>query len=273
MDITLIICIVLYLFSSAAYIAYLFLQKDYLHKIGYGLMGVAFLAHVAIIGNNVFISGLMPVRNLHETLSMIAWMLAGVFLAFQYRFKLKILGVYAAPLITLLMIASFHVPKELVQSKTVFKDFWLIFHVITIFAGWACFALACGLGILYLVQEDAIKSKSRGFFFKRLPSLELLDSSGYASIITGFMMLTLGLASGFLYAKSVWGKFWSWDPKEVWAGITWLFYAALLHERLTVGWRGRKSAIMSIIGFIALLFTFLGVNLLLKGHHGEFTKW
>ncbi len=164
-------------------------------------MGVAFLAHVAIIGYNVFISGLMPVRNLHETLSMIAWMLAGVFLAFQYRFKLKILGIYAAPLITLLMIASFHVPKELVQSKTVFKDFWLIFHVITIFTGWACFSLACGLGILYLVQEDTIKSKSRGFFFKRLPSLELLDSTGYASIITGFMMLTLGLASGFLYAK------------------------------------------------------------------------
>jgi ABC-type transport system involved in cytochrome c biogenesis permease subunit len=86
-------------------------------------------------------------------------------------------------------------------------------------------------------------------------------------------MLTLGLVSGFVYAKSVWGNFWSWDPKEVWAGITWLLYAALLHQRLTVGWRGRRAAIMAIIGFAAVLFTFLGVNFLLEGHHGKFTRW
>jgi cytochrome c-type biogenesis protein CcsB len=103
--------------------------------------------------------------------------------------------------------------------------------------------------------------------------LELLDATGYACIVVGFTLLTVGLITGFVYAKSVWGRFWSWDPKEVWSGITWLFYAALLHERLTVGWRGRRSAIMAIIGFAVILFTFLGVNLLLEGHHGEFTKY
>jgi len=99
-----------------------------------------------------------------------------------------------------------------------------------------------------------------------------LDSSGYAGIVVGFTALTLGLITGFVYAKSVWGRFWSWDPKEVWAGVMWLFYAALLHERLTVGWRGRKAAIMSISGFGVLLFTFLGVNFLLEGHHEPFTR-
>jgi ABC-type transport system involved in cytochrome c biogenesis permease subunit len=85
-------------------------------------------------------------------------------------------------------------------------------------------------------------------------------------------MLTFGLITGFVYAKAVWGRFWSWDPKEIWSGITWLLYAALLHQRLTVGWRGRRAAIMAIIGFAIILFTFLGVNFLLQGHHGEFTK-
>jgi cytochrome c-type biogenesis protein CcsB len=129
------------------------------------------------------------------------------------------------------------------------------------------------LGVLYLLQEHEIKAKKHRFFFKRLPSLELLDNTGYMCIVIGFTMLTLGLVTGFVYAKEVWGHFWRWDPKEVWSGITWLFYAALLHERLAVGWRGRRSAIMAIIGFAVLLFTFLGVNLLLKGHHVEFTRF
>jgi cytochrome c-type biogenesis protein CcsB len=144
-------------------------------------------------------------------------------------------------------------------------------HIITIFMGNAAFALACGLGMLYLLQENAIKKKARGFFFSRLPSLDLLDTTGYASIVVGFSMITIGLITGVIYAKAIWGKFWSWDPKEVWSAITWLFYAALLHERLTVGWRGKRAAIMAIIGFGVILFTFFGVNFLLQGHHGSFT--
>ena len=98
------------------------------------------------------------------------------------------------------------------------------------------------------------------------------NSAMLSSTVVGFSMLTLGLITGLVYAKTFWGRFWSWDPKEVWSAITWIFYAVLLHERITVGWRGRKSAIMAIIGFGVLLFTFLGVNLLLEGHHGGFTK-
>jgi cytochrome c-type biogenesis protein CcsB len=101
----------------------------------------------------------------------------------------------------------------------------------------------------------------------------MMDNISYVCIVVGFAMLTLGLITGFVYAKAVWGRFWSWDPKEVWAGITWLFYAVLLHGRLTVGWRGRRSAIMAVIGFAVLIFTFLGVNLFMEGHHEEFTKF
>ncbi len=262
----------LYMLSSAGYLTYLFLQKSYLQRIGYVLLFAGFMCHTAIIVSGFVESGHVPVGNLRQTLCMAAWAVAGVFLLIQYRFNIKILGIYAAPFIALMMLIAAQLPDEPSQTQTIFKSFWLISHVVVIFIGEAAFALACGIGILYLLQENAIKTKRHRFFFRRLPSLDLLDSVGYVCIVVGFTMLTLGLITGFVYAKSIWGRFWSWDPKEVWSGITWLFYAALLHERLTVGWRGRRSAIMAIIGFGVLLFTFLGVNLFLEGHHKDFTK-
>ncbi len=264
--------LLLYMLSTAGYLIYLFLQKDYLQRLGYALLLAGFLCHTVIIVYGFVESGNIPVGNLRETLCLAGWAVAGVFLIIQYRYNIKILGIYAAPFIALIMVIVSHLPQDPAQTPTIFKSLWLITHVIVILVGEAAFALACGIGVLYLLQENAIKTKRHRFFFRRLPSLDLLDTVGYACIVIGFTMLTLGLITGFIYAKSVWGRFWSGDPKEVWAGITWLFYAVLLHERLTVGWRGRRSAIMAIIGFGVLLFTFLGVNLLMEGHHKDFTK-
>jgi cytochrome c-type biogenesis protein CcsB len=264
--------IVFYLLSTAGYFGYLFLQKDRLQKLGHYALLVGFIVHTAVIATAFAQSGHMPVSNLHQTLSFAAWAVAGVFLVFQFKYRLKVLGVYAAPFIAFIMAIASRIPSAPVESTQTLRSFWLILHVTVIFVGEAGFALACGLGILYLLQENAIKTKKQRFFFRRLPSLDKLDSGGYTCMVIGFTMLTLGLITGFVYAKSIWGRFWSWDPKEVWSGITWLFYAVLLHQRLTVGWRGRRSAIMAIIGFAVLVFTFLGVNLLMEGHHRPFAN-
>jgi cytochrome c-type biogenesis protein CcsB len=273
MESIILISIILYLLSTVGYFAFFFLQKNYLQRAGFFLLLVGFLFHLLTIVYGFAKSGHVPVSNMHETLSFAGLAIAGLFLIIQYRFNLKILGIFAAPILALIMIIVSQLPDEPVQATKIFKSFWLISHVTVIFFGEAAFALACGLGLLYLLQEHEIKTKKHRFFFKRLPSLEMMDNIGYVCIIVGFTMLTLGLITGFVYAKAVWGRFWSWDPKEVWAGITWLFYAILLHERLTVGWRGRRSAIMAIIGFAVLIFTFLGVNLLMTGHHGDFTRF
>jgi cytochrome c-type biogenesis protein CcsB len=272
MEILIIVTILAYMLSTVAYLVFLFLQINNAQRIGYFLILAGFLCQTATIIYGFSIGGHLPVGNLRETLSLAGWAVAGCFLLFQYKFNLKILGIFAAPLIALIVVLATLVSSEPYQTTKIFKNFWLISHVMAIFFGEAFFTLAAGLGVLYLIQENAIKTKKHRFFFKRLPSLDLLDSTGYACIVVGFSMLTLGLATGLVYAKSYWGRFWSWDPKEVWSAITWIFYAVLMHERLTVGWRGRRSAIMAIIGFGVLLFTFLGVNLLLEGHHGEFTK-
>lgn len=266
------IAVLLYMLSSAAYMSYLFFQKNHFQRIGYYIFLIGFLIHSAAITYAFATAGVFPVRNLYETLVIAAWAIAGVYLIFQYKFDLKILGIYAAPLAAVVLIVAGQFPARALPLNTIFKSAWLVIHVIFIFIGEAAFALACGLGILYLVQEHALKTKRYGFFFRRLPALERLDATGYACIVVGFSLLTVGLVTGFIYAKATWGHFWSWDPKEVWSGITWLLYAALFHGRLALGWRGRKSAIMAIIGFGVLLFTFLGVNFLLPGHHGQFTR-
>jgi cytochrome c-type biogenesis protein CcsB len=265
--------VVFYLLSTLGYFGYLYMQREPWQKFGYGLLGAGFVCHTALIAYAFARFGSLPAHNLHQTLVLVGWAVTAFFFVFQYRFKLKVMGIYAAPLAAFVMIISSRLPVEPTQVQAHFRSVWVVFHVVIILIGEAAFAMACGVGILYLVQEHAIKHKKRGFFYRRLPSLELLDSTGYACIVSGFTLLTIGLIGGFLYAKIVWGRFWSGDPKEVWSGIMWLFYAGLLHERLAVGWRGRKSAIMSIIGFVVLLFTFLGVNMLFEGHHGEFTQW
>lgn len=277
MEILVGIIIAFYLMSAMGYIAYLFIQKDHLHKSAFYLLMVGFFFHSIAIGYGFFqishVLGHIPATNLYETLLLAGWTLSGVFIFLQYKYHLRILGVYAVPLVLLTVVVAALLPKTPVHIQNLFNNFWLMFHIISIFIGEAIFALACGLGILYLLQEREIKTKNRGFFFSRLPSLELLDSAGYACIISGFTLLTIGLITGMVYAKFIWGKFWSWDPKEVWSAISWLLYAVLLHQRITIGFRGRRAAIMAIIGFGALLFTFLGVNFFLQGHHEPFTRW
>jgi cytochrome c-type biogenesis protein CcsB len=262
-----------YLLSTVGYSAFLFQQKKVLNRIGFILLLAGFILNSILIGYKYALAGQFPAYDLQGTLVVAAWAVAGVFFLLQYKFHLKILGLFAALLAAVIMIAASQVASQPLPARNLFNNFWLISHVIAVFIGNASFALACGAGLLYLLQERAIKSKRPGFFFKRLPALERIDGTGYACIIIGFSMLTLGLITGFVYAKSVWGRFWDWDPKEIWAGITWLLYAALLHGRVSLGWRGRKAAIMSIIGFAVLLFTFFGVNFLLQGHHGQFTRF
>jgi cytochrome c-type biogenesis protein CcsB len=270
------IAVCFYALSTAAYFVFLFSQREHLYRWGYGLLLAGFIGHAAFLVLQIVDLGHLPAFTLSHTLSLAAWSLAGLFVLLQWRLNLHFFGIYVVPLVLLTLLAAVLLPAPsaapVADIRALANNTWLILHIVTVFAGDAAFALACGAGIFYLIQERAIKQKKRGFFFRRLPSLERLDSAGYACLVVGFFLLTIGLITGVIYAGMAWGKFWRWDPKEVWSGITWLVYAALLHERLVVGWRGRRAAVMAIIGFCVVLFTFLGVNFLLEGHHGIFTR-
>lgn len=272
MEAILIAGIFLYLVSAAAYLVFFLLQRPLFQRAGMLALIAGFVVHSAHLAAVGIKQGHFPASNLRETLLFAAWAFAGAFFFVQARYRVKILGLYAAPFIAFVLISGALLPDPPAQTTRLFQSLWLMAHVTSIFLGEAAFALACGVGILYLIQEKAIKTKKTRYVFRRLPSLELLDGAGYGCIVVGFALMTLGLITGLVYARAVWGRFWAWDPKEVWSGISWLYYAALLHSRLRSGWRGRRSAWGAIVGFGVLLFTFLGVNLLWEGHHREFTR-
>ncbi|MCK4390394.1 MAG: c-type cytochrome biogenesis protein CcsB [Desulfobacterales bacterium] len=256
MSVLFALTIACYVASSLGYQGYVLFQKRPVYRVSRIVLWVGFLCHTGVIALRYFEAGHVPVQCLHETLFTFAWTVVGVFLILQIRFNLMVLGALVAPLATLCVVIASILPGPPVELDPLLKGLWRTFHVGTLIVGNAAFAIAFLVGILYLIQERAIKDKKRGFFFRRLPSLKLLDSMGYSCLIVGFPMLTFGIITGIIYAQMVHGRFWNWDPKEVFAGITWLVFAALLHERLTVGWQGRRAAIMTIVGFVILLFTF-----------------
>jgi len=226
-----------------------------------------FVLHLVAFVWRFWESGTFPVTTLHESLSCFSLFLAGVYLWISRAAKVSILGVFINPLTTITLLWSILIIQPVKPHPAALKSFWLPVHVVFSFAGNALLAMTCGLGIMYLIQEHLIKTKHISNLFKRLPSLNQLDQLSYTCLSIGFPFLTLGIITGSIWASLVWGSYWSWDPKETWSLITWFLYAALLHGRLNSGWQGKKAAILSIIGFVAIMFTFLGVNLLLSGLH------
>ena len=151
------VVIIFYILSAMGYIAFLIQQKPYWDKIAYILLTIGFVIHTITIGYDYAIAGHIPVQNLRETLSIAGLAIAGIYIGFQYKYHLKVLGAFAAPLSALVMIVAAQLPNEPVQTKNLFNSIWLLFHIITIFLGDAAFALACGVGLFYLVQEQTIK--------------------------------------------------------------------------------------------------------------------
>jgi cytochrome c-type biogenesis protein CcsB len=261
-----------YLLGALAYSAYIISLKEYLSKAALTVTLIGFASHTLALVARYAVAGYTPVTNLYESLSFFAWMIVGVLLVVNLKFKIKVLGAFLSPIAVILMFFAYALPKEIVPLAPVLRSFWHPFHILFAFLGDAFFALAFCCGVMYLVQERQLKAKKIGAITQRLPSLNVLDDLSYQSLTYGFPLLTLGIITGAIWAEYAWGRYWNWDPKETWSLITWLLYAALLHQRLTVGWRGRKAAIMAIVGFLAVLFTFLGVNLILPGLH-TYANW
>jgi cytochrome c-type biogenesis protein CcsB len=255
------------LLATGGYIVYLIKQKKWMSRTSCLLLFIGFLFHSVFLCRQYVVLGTAPVLDLKSALSFFSWCVILVFLIFHLKFRIMVLGSFVAPFAAFLMIISSAMPWTAGPVKPIFKNIWLTIHVGTIFLGNGLFAITFLVAVMYLIQEHQIKQKRFGSFFSRLPSLATLDSINYYALISGFPFLTIGMITGSIYAQIALGAYWQWDPKEVWSLVTWLFYAALLHERLTVGWRGRRAAVMSIICFSVLLFTFVGVSLWFKGYH------
>jgi cytochrome c-type biogenesis protein CcsB len=257
----------LYLAASASYLAYLVKPQQVLANTSRWIVYGGFLIHSLFTLGRYFEGGRTPITNLHESLSFFSLAIIGVFIIFERRYKVTILGSFVIPIALVLMSLSMLFPMGIAPLNPALKSKWLVVHTVVAFLGYASFTVAFAAGVMYLIQERFLKQRKLGAMYQKLPSLDKLDDINYRCLTFGFPLLTLAIISGAIWAETAWGTYWSWDPKETWSLITWFVYAALLHGRLTTGWRGRKAAILAIAGFFVLLFTFLGVNLLLSGLH------
>ncbi|RZA36419.1 MAG: c-type cytochrome biogenesis protein CcsB [Lysobacteraceae bacterium] len=209
--------------------------------------------------------GHIPVSNLYEVFILFSIITALFYLYYEQRYATRQLGAFV-----LLIIAAavgfllwYTVSRDAAQIQPLvpaLQSWWMKIHVPANFIGYGTFALAAMVGTAYLL-------KSHGILADRLPSLEVLDDVMYKSISVGFAFFTVATILGALWAAEAWGGYWSWDPKETWALIVWLNYAAWLHMRLMSGLRGRVAAWWSVVGLLVTTFAFLGVNMFLSGLH------
>jgi cytochrome c-type biogenesis protein CcsB len=211
--------------------------------------------------------GHAPLSNLYESLIFFAWTIILLYLLIEWRIKNRSFGAFVTPLAFLALAYASYTPDKSIQPLVpALQSNWLLAHVITCFFGYAAFGLALGIGLMYLIKR-LDKPGKESIFLKLIPGSSTLDDLNYQMVVIGFLLLTLGIITGAVWAHSAWGTYWSWDPKETWSLITWLFYAFMLHSRLVRGWRGKRLAILSIVGFVFVLFTYFGVNFLLSGLH------
>lgn len=266
----LVIATLCYCCGTVGYLIYLFHDRELVHRIAWLVLCAGALFHAGAILLRSIETGHLAVTTSQEALSFLAWAVVATYLVAQVRLQLRILGSFVSPLAVIFMLFSSIVPVHVIPKSVALQSGWVFFHVSALFVADALFALSFSVGVMYLLQERQIKRKNFGFLYPRLPSLERLDQINHYCLLCGFPLMTVGLVAGFAYASMVWRSPWNWDPKEIFSLVTWFIYAILLHERLAVGWRGRRAAWLAIFGFSAVLITFLGVNLLMKGHHTVF---
>jgi cytochrome c-type biogenesis protein CcsB len=207
--------------------------------------------------------GHAPLSNLYESLVFFAWTITLLYLFIERRYGNRVIGAFTMPLAFLAMAyasLSPNISDRIQPLLPALKSNWLIAHVITCFIGYAAFAVAFGLSIMYLIRQR--EPVSKGSLLDRFPKPNVIDDLTHQMIMFGFLFLSVGIISGAVWANSAWGRYWGWDPKETWSLITWFIYATLLHAKLMRGWHGRRIAYLSVIGFAAVLFTYFGVNLL-----------
>lgn len=251
-----------------------------------------------ILCSRWIVEGYFPLSNLYESLLFLTWTLLSIYLYVEYKTKSKLIGAVLIP-VTLLIngFANLTLSAEMQKSSPLvpaLQSNWLMMHVSMMMLSYATLIMGSLLCILFLIisnyqevnlkifdQSSAplynvmldyyeAKFMSPSYEVSELGKLKLLyslDNWSYRIIGLGFPFLTIGIIAGGVWANEAWGSYWSWDPKETWALITWIVFATYLHSRITKGWEGKKTAILGSLGFFIIWICYLGVNFLGKGLH------
>ena len=258
------ITMVLYFAAMILYFLFVAVKKDKLAVIAELVQLTGLVLHTAALVCRGIGAGRLPLTNQYEFAASFAWGLCLVSLIFIRRFRLPVLGAFAAPLIFLIIGYAAMQSREVKDLMPSLRSNWLGIHVSTAIIAYGAFGVSFVLGLLYLFRGRA---KAGAFWDKHVPNRDILDLIAYRSVCLGLLFLSFTMITGAIWAERAWGSYWSWDPKETWSLITWIIYAVYLHLRIRRGWNGKTAAIFAVAGFVCVIFTYLGVNTFLPGIH------
>jgi cytochrome c-type biogenesis protein CcsB len=236
-------------------------------KITIGLMAAGFTLHTAAIIFRFFTGGHLPIASMHEAASFFAWCISLIFFIIILRFKIRVFVSFIVPIVFLVMLVAAFMPRAAAVPGPELQSPWPWIHAVCAFAGIAAFAVAAGAGLMYLAQHYALKTKRLVGLSRSLPGLQIIDDINHKLSNLGFALFTVAIIAGALWAENLGEGVWLKDPKALSALITWIIYAVCFLLRRFSGWKQKRAAVLSIIGFAAVLFTFFGVNLLLNTFH------
>ena len=239
------------------------------------LIGAGFVAHTTSIVLEWREVGYFPIVNPKEVSSFISWAIVAYFIVMSWRYHVRALPAFILPLVFVFTLIALLLPDstqslpltlEGAITANLFTQIIFPVHVTMVIFSYAAFVVTFVCGVMYLIQEHELKAKHFGPAFQRLPALNTCDEVGYRSLSIGFVLLTLGVVTGIIWNNQRDGLYWHNDPKEVMALTTWFIYLFIMHYRLTAGWRGRRVALLSIMGFVVVLLTWVGARAL-GGYH------
>ncbi|HTY71740.1 MAG TPA: c-type cytochrome biogenesis protein CcsB [Actinomycetes bacterium] len=237
--------------------------------IGTSLSVLADALLLAAIITRGLAAGRPPWGNMYEFSLVGCFVIGTAFLGFALTDRRRqLLGIFVIPLVLLALglgVTVLYVDAEALLPAL--HSSWLVIHVTAAIVSSGAFCFAGVISAVYLVQERAERVAPGGRLARLLPPSRALDTLSYRVIAFTFPLWTFAIIAGAIWAENAWGRYWGWDPKETWAFITWVIYAAYLHARATAGWRGRGAAFISLAGFAAMTFNLFGVNLFITGLH------
>ncbi len=263
-EIAFTVAFIAYTLSAVGFFIYVALKNEKIGKIAVTLATAGFIIHTLAMILRVIESGRLPFSNQFEFATSFTWGIVLCYLFLHYAYKFSAVGAFVMPIAFLVMGYASMQPKNIKPLMPALQSGWLPLHVGTAVISYGAFAVAAGLSTMYLLNLRQGKQHDKK---GSIPDAEVCDYLSYRVIAFGFLMLTLVIITGAIWAKAAWSRYWGWDPKETWSLITWLIYSVYLHLRFNRGWKGKPAALFSVIGFICVIFTFIGVNTLLPGIH------
>jgi cytochrome c-type biogenesis protein CcsB len=257
----------LYFFAAVFHHAHLFTGGERSRRLAHTCVWLGVLVHAVAIAERAAGFGRPPFAGAFESLSFIAWLIAGVQLLLQLRFGWSAIGALTMPIAFVAVFYANFLPRSGMMDPALLESPFRSPHVIATILGFVSFALAFCFAIAYLIQNRLLKRKQVKGIARRLPPLESISHSAHWLAAAGFSMLTLGILTGIIWATHAWKPNWFLDPKVVTSFIAWLIYALYLYVSSIGGWRGYKTTYFLIAGFVVVLIAYFGVNLVAHGQH------